>query len=84
MKGPSIFHESMKKGSAGHNGLVVSSPNKTANRNFMARKSMRKIFALESKFFLDRIQDGLELERMFSFEQTEFWIWQFEKLQGGY
>ena len=33
---------------------------------------------------LGRIQDELELERMFSFEQTKFWIWQFEKLQGGY
>ena len=33
---------------------------------------------------LGRIQDELELERMFSFEQTKFCIWQFEKLQGGY
>jgi hypothetical protein len=52
MKGPSIFHESMKKGSAGHNGLVVSSQNKPANRNFMARKNRRRIFALESKIFV--------------------------------
>lgn len=74
----------MKKGSAGNNGLVVSSQNKPANRNFMARKSRRKIFALERKFLLGRFQDELELERMFSFEQTKFWICQLEKLQEEY
>jgi hypothetical protein len=52
MKGPSIFQELMKKGSAGHNRLVVSSQNKPVNRNFMARKNWRKIFALKSKIFV--------------------------------
>jgi hypothetical protein len=49
MKGPSIFHESMEKGSADHNELVVSNKSKPANRNFMARKNRRRIFALKSK-----------------------------------
>ena len=74
MKGPSIFHESMKKGSAGHNGLVVSSQNKPANRNFMARKSRGGSLLWRAKFLLGRFQDEQKLERMFRFEKTKFWI----------
>ncbi len=37
-----------------------------------------------AKFLLGRFQDEQKLERMFSFEQTKFWICQLEKLQGEY
>ena len=37
-----------------------------------------------AKFLLGRFQDEQKFERMFSFEQTKFWICQLEKLQGEY